>query len=88
MEFIGHVSSKEARLHASEGKRIKCAMCGRDAFDRPSPHNCQGGFRKRHLRWLLLDERRLSKDPIAPLLAQIAEAQRVTSIWAKITRSD
>jgi len=29
--------------------KYKCTKCGRDTFDKPSPHNCIGGFRKRKL---------------------------------------
>ena len=33
--------------------KYTCDLCGRDTFDRPSPHKCSGGFRKRGLRWSL-----------------------------------
>lgn len=33
--------------------KYSCDLCGRDTFDRPSPHKCSGGFRKRGLRWSL-----------------------------------
>ncbi len=32
-------------------KRFKCKLCGRDKFTKKSPHNCVGGFRKRHIEW-------------------------------------
>lgn len=33
--------------------KYTCDLCGRNTFDKPSPHNCVGGFRKRGLRWSL-----------------------------------
>jgi hypothetical protein len=33
--------------------KYTCDLCGRDTFDKPSPHKCSGGFRKRGLRWSL-----------------------------------
>ena len=33
--------------------KYTCDLCGMDTFDRPTPHNCRGGFRKRGLRWSL-----------------------------------
>lgn len=34
--------------------KYKCVLCGRDNFDRPSPHNCSGGYRKRALQWTII----------------------------------
>ncbi len=31
--------------------KFKCLICGRCNFDRPQPHRCVGGFRKRKLKW-------------------------------------
>lgn len=31
--------------------KYRCYACGRDKFDRPSPHNCKGGFRKQGLKF-------------------------------------
>lgn len=31
--------------------KYKCELCGRNNFDRKSPHNCKGGFRKRNIVW-------------------------------------
>jgi len=33
--------------------KYTCGLCGRNTFDKPSPHKCRGGFRKRGLRWSL-----------------------------------
>ena len=32
-------------------KRYKCLLCGRDKFTKKEPHNCNNGFRKRHIIW-------------------------------------
>lgn len=32
-------------------KKYKCLLCGRDKFTRKSPHKCNGGFRKRKIKW-------------------------------------
>lgn len=51
------VGSPTARNWTEAGKRIACAYCGRARFTAPQPHKCScGSIRKRHLRWLLLDE--------------------------------
>ena len=34
-------------------KKYKCQLCLRHTFDRPSPHKCVGGFRKRKIIWHL-----------------------------------
>jgi hypothetical protein len=31
--------------------KYKCQLCSRHSFDRPSPHKCVGGFRKRKIVW-------------------------------------
>jgi hypothetical protein len=31
--------------------KYKCDICGRNTFDKPSPHRCCGGFRKHKLKW-------------------------------------
>lgn len=31
--------------------KFRCLICGRCNFDRPQPHKCFGGFRKRKLDW-------------------------------------
>lgn len=31
--------------------KYSCNLCGRDNFDAPSPHRCNGGYRKRGLSW-------------------------------------
>ena len=31
--------------------KYSCDLCGRNNFDSPSPHKCNGGFRKRGLKW-------------------------------------
>ena len=33
--------------------KYTCNLCGRDTFDKPSPHKCSSGFRKRGLKWSL-----------------------------------
>jgi hypothetical protein len=33
--------------------KYTCDLCGRNKFDKPSPHKCSGGFRKRGLRWII-----------------------------------
>lgn len=35
--------------------KLKCLLCGRDNFTHPSPHKCKGGFRKRKIKWGILD---------------------------------
>jgi hypothetical protein len=34
--------------------KFKCLLCGRDNFDAKQPHRCQGGFRKRGLKWEMI----------------------------------
>src|SRR6056297_892766 len=31
--------------------KYKCELCGRDTFDKPTPHVCKGGYRKKGLKW-------------------------------------
>lgn len=31
--------------------KYTCDLCGRNTFDKPAPHNCNGNFRKRGLKW-------------------------------------
>lgn len=31
--------------------KYTCDICGRDTFDKPSPHQCKDGLRKRKLSW-------------------------------------
>lgn len=48
---------KHLRYDHEENKRLerwKCICCGRDKFQKPGPHVCNGQFRKKHLRWLRL----------------------------------
>lgn len=52
------VTSMQAREWTQAGKRIRCVYCGRQRFCKPQSHVCRGNLRKRHLRWLLLDEPR------------------------------
>lgn len=33
--------------------KYRCNLCGRDKFDKPSPHRCISGFRKRKIEWSL-----------------------------------
>ncbi len=33
--------------------KYTCDLCGRNTFNKPSPHICKGGFRKRGLKWSL-----------------------------------
>jgi hypothetical protein len=35
--------------------KFKCLLCGRDNFDAKQPHRCQGGFRKRGLKWEIVN---------------------------------
>ena len=35
--------------------KLKCLLCGRDKFTHKSPHRCIGGFRKRKLKWAIID---------------------------------
>ena len=39
------------RTFAKKIVGYKCLLCGRDKFIRRTPHNCVGGYRKRHLKW-------------------------------------
>lgn len=34
--------------------KYQCEWCKRKNFDRPTPHNCNDGFRKRNLEWKIL----------------------------------
>jgi hypothetical protein len=36
-----------------ELKKYTCLLCGRNKFTRPSPHKCNGQFRKRKIKWLI-----------------------------------
>ena len=38
-----------------EGRHFKCLLCGRDSFRQKSPHKCVGGFRKRGLKWEVIN---------------------------------
>lgn len=29
----------------------KCDLCGKDNFEKPTPHDCSNGFRKRGMSW-------------------------------------
>lgn len=31
--------------------KYECQLCSRRTFDKPSPHKCSGGYRKRKLIW-------------------------------------
>ena len=31
--------------------KYTCNLCGRNKFDKPAPHKCKGGYRKRGLQW-------------------------------------
>jgi len=35
--------------------KLKCLLCGRDKFTHKSPHYCVGGFRKRKIKWAIID---------------------------------
>lgn len=35
--------------------RYKCLLCGRNKFTRKSPHHCVGGFRKRNIKWEIIE---------------------------------
>ena len=60
-KFVDSINSarrSERRAIGSNSKakevetvRWRCLLCGRDKFTRKSPHNCNTGFRKRHIRW-------------------------------------
>jgi hypothetical protein len=32
-------------------KKFQCQLCFRNNFDKPSPHKCFGGYRKRKIIW-------------------------------------
>ena len=34
--------------------KYTCELCGRDKFDKPGPHKCNGGYRKRGLKWKIV----------------------------------
>ena len=34
--------------------KYKCLLCGRDNFDRKSPHQCNTGMRKRNIEWKII----------------------------------
>lgn len=34
-----------------EKERWRCLLCGRDKFTAKTPHNCNTGYRKRHIKW-------------------------------------
>ena len=45
--WAGEKFPKECKI------KYTCDLCGRDTFDRPTPHECSGVFRKRGLTWTL-----------------------------------
>ena len=32
--------------------KYTCLLCGRNKFTKPSPHICNGQFRKRKIKWI------------------------------------
>ena len=42
-------------LQTNKPMKLICLLCGRDKFTRKSPHICKGGFRKRKIKWAILD---------------------------------
>ena len=35
--------------------KLICLLCGRDKFTHKSPHKCRGGYRKKGIKWGILD---------------------------------
>ena len=48
-----YLINRDAKNVGVIGKVI-CLLCGRHKFNRPQPHLCTGGFRKRGLRWFII----------------------------------
>ena len=50
---MSYITNRNAENIGTIGKVI-CLLCGRHKFNRPQPHLCTGGFRKRGLRWFII----------------------------------
>lgn len=50
-EFTAFVIPRECDTFTKGKVKYTCNLCGRDKFDKPAPHNCVRGFRKRGLSY-------------------------------------
>jgi len=41
--------------------RFKCLLCGRNKFTRKTAHYCVGGYRKRHIKWEIIEQFKINE---------------------------